>query len=234
MPRTLLAGTRVGLGGVLLGLGLIIGGEIPVRAGSSFDFLFHADSARTDTQFFLNLTVGDYGFRREELEPLLPRIREVEIELPVVLYLARESRRPVAEIIDLRSSGLDWSSVFTRVGCAQERLFAGIDRDPGPPYGKAWGYRRKHGGPAQLADDDVRGLVQIQIGQRFSGLSPYELAQARGRGLSVERLVADRKGRRGRGSDDDDEDDQGRGRGKGKGHKKEKDKDRDRDRQDDL
>ncbi len=221
MQRTPL--NRVGLGVVLLGV--VMGGPRPAQAGSSFDFLFHADSARTDTQFFLNLTVGDYGFPRQELEPLLPRIRDVEVDLPVVLYLARESRRPVAEIVDLRGSGLDWSSVFTRVGCPHDRLFAGIDRDPGPPYGKAWGYRRKHGGPAVLADDDVRGLVQIQIGQRFAGLSPYELAQARGRGISVARLVAEKKGRHGKGSDDEDEDDQGRGKGKGKGHKKkEKDK----------
>jgi hypothetical protein len=226
MPKTLLAGVRVALGGVLLGL--IMGGRLPAHAGSSFDFLFHADSARTDTQFFLNLTVGDYGFRREELEPVLPRIRDVEIDLPVVLYLARESRRPVTEIIDLRAGGLDWSSVFTRVGCPQDRLFAGIDRDPGPPYGKAWGYRRKRGGPAPLADDDVRGLVQIQIGQRFAGLSPYELAQARGRGISVSRLVAERKGRHGGRSDDDDDDSQGRGKGKGKGHRKGKDKEDDR------
>ena len=74
-----------------LGAGLLAGRP---STGASFDFLFNVNKVSDDRQFFLNLTVGDSGVDRRVLEPALPRLRNVEVDLPVVLFLARESRRP--------------------------------------------------------------------------------------------------------------------------------------------
>ena len=79
--------------GVVLALALC---AIPgaARAGTSFDFLFSMDRVSNDNQFFLNVAVDNYGYNRRELEPVLPRLRYVEADLPVVIFLAHECGRP--------------------------------------------------------------------------------------------------------------------------------------------
>jgi hypothetical protein len=168
---------------------------VPARAGASFDFLFSVDRVNDDNQFFLNVAVSNYGYDRVVLEPILPRLRYVEADLPVVLFLAHECGRPPGYIVDLRAQGLSWSVIFTRVGVPYEVLFAGIDRDPGPPYGNAWGYWRKNPRRARLSDNDITGLVQVQIGARAARMAPFELARVRGQGRSVAVVVAEKHGR---------------------------------------
>lgn len=191
----------------------------PALAGASFDFLFNVNSVSNDDQLFLNLTVSNYGYDRAALEPVLPRLRNVEVDLPVVLFLAKESGRPVDFIVGLRVRGLAWSAIFTELRLRPDVLFVGIDRDPGPPYGRAWGYWRKHPRELRLADADVAGLVQVQLGSRVAGRSAFELARARGRGQRVAFLVAEKHGRPYKaakaGKDDRG---QGRGHGPGKPH----------------
>lgn len=166
------------------------------NASASFDFLFSMDSVDSDKQFFLNMAVRDYGFDRRSLEPVLPRVRYVEDDLPVILFLSRESRRPVDFIVSLRSRGLRWSEIFSQVRVAPDVLFVGIDRDPGPPYGKAWGHWKKNARRVRLSDADIVGLTHLQVGHRIVGLSPYELARARGQGRRVEDLACEKHGRR--------------------------------------
>ncbi len=185
-------GRPLALAGLALVMSLLIGGR--AGAGASFEFLFHADSATDDDQFFLNVAVGHYGYGRAELEPVLPRIRSVQVDLPVVLFLAHESRRPPAEIVTLRERGLLWNDVFLKVGVPCDRLFEGVDRDPGPPYGKAWGYWKKHPRDSRFGDDDIRSLVVLQVGGRVTGISSYELARERGAGRPVQYVVVEKRG----------------------------------------
>ena len=161
----------------------------------SFDFLFNVSHVSDDDQYFLHLTVSNYGYDRADLEPLLPRLVVVEADLPVALFLARKSGKSVDYVVGLRVRGMSWSGVFGKVGVPVDVLFVGIDRDPGPPYGKAWGHWKKKGHRIQLTDDAVTGLVQVQIGARWAGLSIYDMARARGKGKKISTLVADRKGR---------------------------------------
>jgi len=161
-------------------------------ASASFDFLFSASHVSNDDQLFLNLTVSNYGYPRTVVEPLLPRITYVQADLPVILFLARQSGRPPAFFVDLRAGGASWSVIFGRAGLPVDVLFVGIDRDPGPPYGKAWGHWKKSGRRAVLSDADVQGLARVQVGGRVSGIATYELA--RGGGDNVATRVADKKG----------------------------------------
>src|SRR5574341_1911956 len=114
-------------------------GGAHARAGASFDFLFSMDSVSNDRQYFLNLTVGSYGYDRGVIEPVLPRLSYIEVDLPVVLFLAKESGRDVDYIVDLRASDRSWSAVFADLRIPVDVLFVGIDQDQGPPYGRAWG-----------------------------------------------------------------------------------------------
>ncbi|MEE9533031.1 MAG: hypothetical protein V3W06_01325 [Acidimicrobiia bacterium] len=184
----------IGLAGVVLVISLA-GGTSAAEAGTSFDFLFSVNHVDDDSQLFLNLAVSSYGYNRSVLEPVLPRLHHVEEELPVVLFLARKSGRPVDFIIGLRARGGSWSVIFSKVNVPFDVLFVGIDRDPGPPYGKAWGHWKKRSKKMALADADIAGLVQIQMGSRWAGVSPLDLARAKGKGKNVFTMVADKKGR---------------------------------------
>jgi len=167
----------------------------PAQAGTSFDFLFDVAHVSNDNQYFLNLMVGHSGYDRQTLDPVLPRLHYVDNDLPVVLFLARASDRPVDFIVDLRARGLSWSVVFTRLNVSPSLLFEGIDRDPGPPYGKAWGYWKKHPKGYAYSDNDIAGLVKVQVGTRYARANAWDLAHQRGQGRSVAVIVGDKKGR---------------------------------------
>ena len=163
-------------------------------AAADFDFLFSVSHVGNDDQYFLNFAVGSLGYPRTAVEPILPRLRYVEADLPVALFLARQSGRPVRAIVDLRVQGLSWSVILGRVGLRPDILFVGLDRDPGPPYGKAWGHWKKRGRAAVLSDGDVAGLVQVQIASRYGGLPAFDLARGRGQGRPVSAALAEKKG----------------------------------------
>jgi hypothetical protein len=165
----------------------------PKPAAAGVDFLFSASHVSNDNELFLNLTVSNYGYPRTVVEPLLPRIAYVEADLPVILFLAQRSGRPPVFFVDLRARGASWAVCFNQGGVPIDVLFVGIDRDPGPPYGKAWGHWKNQGRRVTLSDDDIRGLARVQVGNRVSGLATYELARGGGNNVAVR--VADKKGR---------------------------------------
>jgi len=164
-------------------------------AATSFDFLFSMDRVHNETQYFLNLAVSNYGYQRAVLEPLLPRVRYVEADLPVLFFLQHASGWPLPQLVDLRARGASWSVIFTRVGVPQDVLFVGIPDDPGPPYGNAWGYWKQNPRGARLRDRDVCDLVQIQLASRWVGVSAAEVARGYPRGVTAPVIVADKKGR---------------------------------------
>jgi len=190
---------------------------IPARAGASFDFLFNMDRVSNDNQYFLNVAVSNYGYDRVVLEPVLPRLRYVEADLPVVLFLADECGRPPGYIVDLRARGLSWAVIFNRVDVPYDRLFVGIRNDPGPPYGNAWGHWKRNRRGVSLSDSDISGLVQVQIGARAARMRPYEMARARGRGRPVAFVVAEERGRPYHGGRRGNDEHEGRGRNKDHG-----------------
>jgi len=212
-------------------LGVVLSPAVPAATtvNARFDFLFDQTRVADDNQFFLNRVVVEFGVSRPVLEPALPRLRYVEADLPVALFLSRASGRPLDVIVSLRAGGLPWCQVFERVHTPPDILFVGIDRDPGPPYGKAWGHWKKRGRGVRLADADISGLVGVQVGHRIVGATPYELARARGQGRTVVAYVAEKGGRghkghgNGNGRGNGNAQGQGPGKGHGNGHGKGKD-----------
>ena len=203
-----------------LALAVVVGSRT-ARGAVSLDFLFQTERVTNDKQLFLNLTVNNYGAPRTVLEPVVPRLRAPEEDLPVVLFLAERSGRPVDFIVNLRARGLSWGVIFERVNVPPAVLFEGIERDPGPPYGRAWGYWRKHPKRLRLADPDIVALTHLQVAHRICGASPYELARARGAGRPIYVVVADKKGRHfhpGKDEDHGGHRDHGHGKGHGHGH----------------
>ena len=187
---------------------------VPVRASLFYDALLDL-GLRDDARIFLNVTNDYFAPPPAVAVELVRNSPAPEDDFPAILYLARASKRPPREILKLRADYLSWSDIMDRTNIPPSVLFAGIDRDPGPPYGKAWGYWRKHrrGETIALRDRDAVELVKLQIAARSLGVSPYTIVSARQKGITVEQYVAEKK--RGKYPTA-----KGGSRGKGKGHSK--------------
>jgi hypothetical protein len=100
-------------------------------------------------------------------------------DLAVALFITRHSGKPQAEIYRLRRQGLSWWEISIRCGVPADVWFVKVERDPGPPYGKAWGYWKKHGRDRRqavvLTDDDCRNFVAVRMAHEYFGV-PVETA----------------------------------------------------------
>lgn len=189
MPKHSSFVTRAGLAALLLAA------AIPARALCECDYLFDSAAVRNDDQMFLNLTVADSGVARVTLEPLLPRIRSVDSDLPVILFVARQSGRPVGTIVDLRSRGYSWARVFSDLGLRYDPLFVDWSDDPGPRYRTVWTTWRTRPTALRLTDAQVLDLVQLQYGHRLARVPVVDVIRARERGRTPVVFVAERRGR---------------------------------------
>ena len=111
----------------LLFLGLAIGAMVMPLSSESPRFVpLRPAEAKNDQQRFLNNVVADSGVPKEELQPLLPKLRPLDKQLPVALFLARESGKPIGEIVELRKSERFWLDVMNKTGVKPKALFEGV------------------------------------------------------------------------------------------------------------
>ena len=148
-----------------------------------------------DARFFLNVTNRHFAMPEPQGVKVLKACPRPESDYPVALLFARFSGRRAEAIVALRQKGLPWSEVMVRLQIPADRLFVGLDRDPGPPYGHAWGHwkkgQRARGPRETVAFDDmtVADLARLQIASSALRVSPYTIIAERRNGLSVERFV---------------------------------------------
>jgi len=146
-----------------------------------------------DQRVFLNVTNDHFAPSPEVAVSLVKRCRVPVDDFPVILLLARGARRSPDDILRLRLEYLSWSDIMFRMNISPSVLFTGINRDPGPPYGKAWGYWKKH--PRErlsIRDRDVVGLAKLQVACARQRVSPYTLIAERNKGVSYEHWVAEK------------------------------------------
>jgi hypothetical protein len=180
------------LGIFFLGLA-IVAMVMPLSSDSTpYSFLFDRSDAKNDQQRFLNNVVADSGIPRDELQPLLPKLRPLEKQLPVALFLARESGKPIAEIVELRKAERFWLDVMNKAGVKPKVLFEGVQGKFPEPYKAAWiEYRMKF--RPEFTDEQVRELVLLQTAHRVTGQPMEDLAKAAAKGRTPEMILA--KGR---------------------------------------
>ena len=146
-----------------------------------------------DQRVFLNVTNDHFAPPPDVAISLVQRCRVPVDDFPVILLLARAGRRSPEDILRLRLEYLSWSDIMFRLNISPSSLFTGIDRDPGPPYGKAWGYWKKH--PRErlvIRDRDVVGLTKLQVACARQRVSPYTLIAERNKGVTFEHYVAEK------------------------------------------
>src|SRR5262249_4355894 len=116
-------------------------------------------------------------------------------DYPVIMLLARASRRPADEILRMRLDYLSWSDIMMRMHVSPSVLFVGLNRDPGPPYRRAWGYWKKHprGDGYDFRDRDIVELAKLQVASGHQRVSPYAVISDRNKGgWSTEEYVAEK------------------------------------------
>jgi len=106
-------------------------------------------------------------------------------ELPVVFFVASRAHVDPQVIIDLRMRRrMSWLDITFHYGLTPEIYYVPVTR-VGPPYGKAYGYYKKHGNNYRrvvLADNDVVNLVNLRFMSDYHGVAPEVIMDRRGRG----------------------------------------------------
>jgi len=195
---------------------LLLGGGA-ASAGVSFDVALGMD-INEDTRIFLNVT--NQTWRPAVATTVIQGCADPEDDFPVIAFLAYHSHRSPSFILNLRREGYTWADIFFQINVSPSVVFVGIDRDPGPPYGKAWGYWKKHYRPGarlryRIGDRDIVGLVKVQTAARHFSASPFAVIEAQRSGRRPEVFAADRwKKKHGRETWT-----HGPGKGKGQGRK---------------
>ncbi|RPJ42482.1 MAG: hypothetical protein EHM27_02830 [Deltaproteobacteria bacterium] len=173
-----------------------------------------------------HFSIGEH-YRVPERDVGIVRQRSIpEEELPVVFYLASKAQVASGAILDLRLKGLSWMDITLRHGLSPEIYYVPVKvAKVGPPYGKAYGYYKKH--PRQewkkvvLHDDDVVNMVNLKFASDYYGYAPERVMQMRGEGQNFvaihDHIKKEKRGKNGKGKDSDrDDDDRDRGQGKDK------------------
>lgn len=154
----------------------------------------------SDAGMNMDITVGESGtkgfylaaseyYRIPEREIVVIRGRHIrDEEIPVVLFIARKARVPYAGVLDLRSRGMSWIDITRYYRLNPEIYHLPVKEAAGPPYGKAYGYYRKHPGKerpeARLDDDDIVNLVNLGFISDRYGYAPARIMKMRSAGRS--------------------------------------------------
>lgn len=145
-----------------IGMGLALAGLTPETARAFDEAVvgLYARFADRDTRFVLSVG-AQLGTARDE-------------EIGCALYLAHVSHRPVEEIVAMRRRGMAWFDILVALRLPVDVVVVTVDRDYGPPYGKAWGYwaKRKKGERVvlRLTDDEFVRFVNVKIAARVYGV----------------------------------------------------------------
>jgi hypothetical protein len=180
-----------------------------------------------------HFSIGDY-YRVPDRDIAVVRQRGIpDEEMPVVFHLAAKAQVASNAILDLRLKGLSWMDITLRYGLTPEIFYVPVKTAKvGPPYGKAYGYYKKHPRhewkKVALHDDDVVNLVNLKFATDYYGYDPERVMQMRGEGRNFvvihDHIKKEKHGKGGKDKDWDDndkgkgkgQDDRGKGKGKGK------------------
>lgn len=168
---------------VLLAVGLFGIARADVNIGVSAD--------ETGIKEFY-LAIGDH-YRQPEKEIIVVRDRGIpDEELPVVFYLASRAGVSPTAIIKLRLGGSSWMDITFHYGLTAEIFYIDLGKDPGPPYGKAYGHfkkmPRKKWGKIVLADPDIVNFINLKFLSSHYGYSPNQIISMRSKGQSFTRI----------------------------------------------
>ena len=208
----------------------------PANAGVDISFGAQAPIGN-DGQLFLSINSNYYDREPRVVETWAPRFPDPD-DLAVFMHICAHTRTSPDVIFSYRRQGMPWFEISTRVGVPVDTWYVPVQTDPGPPYGKAYGYWRKHQRDphyaVRLDDRQCRDLVAVRMAHDYYHVTPEQAMEWRRSGASVRTIMTreyrsrhveaerhdhgDSKGH-GHGHDDQGENEEhGHGHGHGRGH----------------
>ena len=152
-----------------------------------------AVNVNDNTSLFFNVSSRYYNREPRVVETWSHRVPDPD-DLSVLFFLSARSGRSPDAIFALRRGGLSWWDISLRIGVPADVWFVPVKGRPGPPYGKAYGYWKKHGrdGRAYRVDDrGCRDLVAVRMMHEYYGIPVERAMDMRKDGRKVDRLVSD-------------------------------------------
>ena len=153
---------------------------------------------------------------------------------PVAAFIASKALVSPAEVNKIFiNSNKDWYKVMLHFNIAPSSLFLPVPANykVGPPYGKAYGYWRKHQGnpkyKIKLNSNDINNLVNLNIIHSYYKTPATDIIKYRCEGNSFKWIIKNRHAYKNKVKVQVKEKNQGQGKDKGKGKNKDKDEDND-------
>ena len=203
------------------------------QAKAALDVAFGASvNVNDNTSLFFGVSSRYYAREPRVVETWSQRVPNPD-DLSVLMFLSARSGRSLDAVFALRRAGLSWWDVSIRLGVPADVWFVPVDR-PGPPYGKAYGYWRKHGRDTRayrVDDRSCRDLVAVRMMHDYYGMPVERAMDLRRDGRRIDSLMGDEyrtrhgngKGKSGKdraeSKGDQDHDHGGKAGGKGHGKK---------------
>ena len=140
------------------------------------------------------LAIGEH-FKAPEREIVAVRKQRIPDEdLPVVFFLARRAGVKPQAIIDMRLGGKSWMDITVHFGLTAEAYYVEFKKDPGPPYGNAWGHykhrKRQQWKEIRLTDVEVVNFVNLKFIAAHQGCSAEEVVRLRSSGKGFVDITA--------------------------------------------
>jgi hypothetical protein len=160
---------------------------VPAQAG--FDLSASATVGSSDV--FVHAAASYFDREPSQLERYGKRFGSAD-DLTVALQLSKSSGGSLADLAAMRERGMGWWDISLRIGADPAVWFVPVTRDPGPPYGKAWGHWKKHGKSTagwRMSDDECRDWVAVRFLHESLGVDVNAAMEARRNGGSVDALT---------------------------------------------
>lgn len=187
--------TRIAtLSGLVAGLFLCLATVSPTITYAGFDVSFGATvQLGDDTDVYLAVSSQYYDQDERDVQKWDRQYKDSD-DLAVALFLSRHGHKSPDQVYTLRASGLSWWEIGVRFGVPAETWFVPVKKDPGPPYGNAYGHWKKNGkkSPAKmhLSDSDAQNLVAVRMLHEYYGVSVEVAMEWRSSGRDLKKITA--------------------------------------------
>jgi hypothetical protein len=212
---------RILMASLAFGFAWGLWGDVGAFAGLDID-LAATLTAGDDNDVFLSISARYFNRDRSDIEKWSGQCKEPD-DLAVLLFLSKHAGKPPGQVMKLRRGGLSWWEISQQYGIEVGVWFVPVKRDPGPPYGRAYGHWRKHSKDKRhqmsLTDVDIRNLVAVRLLHEYYGVEAEVALQWRSSGQDLRSLTAgEYRKRHGKGQSGDKPDKrENKGKKKGRG-----------------
>lgn len=169
---------------ILSAVFMLLAGSIPAASAANVDLGVSMGSEGI-RGFYLG--ISNY-YRVPEREVVYVRERGIHYnDLPVVFFIAARAHVAPGVIMDLRLGGMSWWDISVRYGIGPEVYYVPTTvAVKGPPYGKAYGYYKKHPrhqwNQIVLQDADIVNMVNLRYVSEYYDYPEDRVMKMRGQG----------------------------------------------------